>query len=124
MNYIIMANDFTYVIFRIMKILFSAFSYLDTVLEPFIVQVIIAVIIRLLIPKTFSVMLWCIFSCSPKSDALISDLLVSYTTRDAGMDFYRANHPENSANEIQVMQAKIIIDLENLLAGAALCQCP
>ena len=36
------------------------------------------------------------------------------------MDFYRANHPENSKNEIQVIQAKIIIDLENRLVRAAL----
>ena len=40
------------------------------------------------------------------------------------MDFYRANHPENSANEIQLIQAKIIIDLENRLAGAVLFSVP
>ena len=40
------------------------------------------------------------------------------------MDFYRANHPENSTNEIQVIQAKIIIDLENRLVGAALFRRP
>ena len=36
------------------------------------------------------------------------------------MDFYRANHPKNNKNEMQVIQAKIIIDLEYHLAGAAL----
>ena len=47
------------------------------------------------------------------------------------MYFYQANHPENSTNEIQVIQTKaplysifiqtkIIIDIENLLAIAAL----
>ena len=40
------------------------------------------------------------------------------------MDFYLANHAENSANEIQVIQAKIIIDLENCLADAALFRLP
>ena len=39
---------------------------------------------------------------------------------DAEMYFYQANHPENSTNEIQVIQTKIINDLENLLAVAAL----
>ena len=66
-------------------------------------------------------------SCLLKSDALISDLMVSSvsaTTRNAGMDFYRANHPENSKNEIQVIQAKIIIDLENRLVRAALLRRP
>ena len=58
-------------------------------------------------------------SCLVKSDALISDLMVSYYHGRRNV-FYLANHPENSTNEIQVIQTKIINDLENLLAVAAL----
>ena len=69
-----------------------------------------------------------IFPCLLKSDALISDLMVSIVlVLLPGMQeriFNWANHPENSTNEIQVIQAKIIIDLKNRLVRAALLRRP